>query len=130
MDSQNPDSQLKGITGGKTKFIVLAIVIVVIVAGLGIYLASSSSSVNKKEITVLVGSGSYTCEYITQVAKNFENTHPGYTVKITTAGYSSLLTSEETALKGKSSSPSNNYVLCLSSSSSFPIIVQSANQWH
>lgn len=106
MDSQNPDSQLKGITGGKTKFIVIAIVIVVIIAGLGIYLATSSSQVNKKEITILVGSGSYTCEYITQVAKNFENTHPGYTVKITTAGYSSLLTSEESALKGKSSSPS------------------------
>ncbi len=107
MDNQNPDSQIKGISGGKTKFIVLAIVIVVIIAGLGIYLASSSSKTNSdKQLTILVGSGSYTCEYISQVATNFENTHPGYKVTITTAGYSSLLTSEENDLKGKSSSPS------------------------
>ncbi len=86
----------------------LAIVIVVIViaagAGIGAYLYLHPA---KKEPTlvVLVGSGSDTCQYLTQVAKNFEKENPGVKISIDTVGYSSLVSTSLTALKDKASSP-------------------------
>ena len=87
--------------------IAVVIVIVVIAAGVSIIeLQHHSTTTNKQQTLVIeVGSGSMTQQYLSMVATNFEKANPNVTVQITSEGYSDLLTSEESALKGASSTP-------------------------
>lgn len=82
--------------------IAVVVVIVVIVAAVSIIDLEHSK---KQTLVIEVGSGSMTEQYLTMVASNFEKANPNVNVEITTEGYSNLLTAEQSALQGASSTP-------------------------
>ncbi len=100
MDSKGSSSMKKK----SNRIAIVAIIIAVIVIGAAIAVVEMDKK-KPTTLVILVGSGSMTEQYITMVAKNFEAQNPNVKVEVTTSGYSTLLSTEETALKGDSSVP-------------------------
>ena len=100
MDSSNPSNLKK--KSPKGMIIAVVIAIIVIVAAFAVIELDHKKT---PTLVILVGSGSMTQQYITMVATDFEKQNPNVKVDVTTAGYSDLLSTEETALKGGASVP-------------------------
>lgn len=100
MDSINPSDVKKKRRPGA----IIAVIIVIIVIGAAVAVLKLDQK-QTTTLVILVGSGSMTQQYISMVATDFEKQNPGVKVDVTTAGYSNLLSTEETALKGDSSVP-------------------------
>ncbi len=85
---------------------IFAIIAAVIIVASGFVVYFELDHHKQQTLYIMVDSGSSTQSYLTNVASAFEKANPGVKVEITTEGYSSLLSAEQTDLKGKSSSPS------------------------
>lgn len=101
MDKPYPDNLKK-----KSRLWIVAVILAVIIVSAGVFVYLADHQPKKQTLYIMVDSGSSTQSYLTNVSNNFEKANPDVTVKIETEGYSSLLSAEETDLKGKSSSPS------------------------
>ncbi|AAT44080.1 extracellular solute-binding protein [Picrophilus oshimae] len=105
MDDNNKDFYKKK-SRGRIFAVIAAIIIIVAAVGGVLYYLSTVHHVRTQTITVLVGSGSDTEEYLSAVAKNFEKANPNIKIDITTVGYSDIVDTPLTALRDKASSPS------------------------
>lgn len=97
MDGTQPKNHKKALIAG-------VIVIIVIVAALGVI--ELHRPAQKQNLVIMVDSGSMTGSYLKAVGTSFEKSHPNVNVEIDSVGYSDMVTTATSTLKGGSSTPS------------------------
>ena len=83
----------------------IALIVVVIVIVAGVSIIELERPPKKQDLVIMVDSGSMTGSYLKAVGASFEKSHPNANVKIDSVGYSDMLTTATSTLKGDGSTP-------------------------